>query len=66
LVLGGLIHQSAHRSMGEHQAVKLLFDEFGGLAAQDDLAASGLDQLAQDALSEFHAGRTTPFLPDEE
>ena len=26
--------------MGEHQAVKLLFDEFRGLAAQDDLAAS--------------------------
>lgn len=33
---------------------------------QEDIEAGRLDHLAQDALSEFYAGRTTPFPPDEE
>jgi hypothetical protein len=33
---------------------------------QEDIEAGRLDHLAQDALSEFRAGRTTPFPPDEE
>ncbi|MGB7789595.1 MAG: hypothetical protein WBL39_00150 [Terrimicrobiaceae bacterium] len=33
---------------------------------QEDIEAGRLDHLAQDALSEFYAGRTTTFPPDEE
>jgi hypothetical protein len=33
---------------------------------KEDIEAGRLDYLAQDALSEFRAGRTTPFPPDEE
>ncbi len=33
---------------------------------QEDIEAGRLDHAAREALSEFRAGRTTPFPPDEE
>jgi hypothetical protein len=33
---------------------------------QEDIGAGRLDHLAREALTEFHAGRTAPFPPDEE
>ncbi len=37
---GGLVHQATNGEMGHHQAVELLADHVGGLAAQNDPGAA--------------------------
>jgi hypothetical protein len=36
----GAQHKRTHGPMGEHQSVKLLFDQMGGFAAQHDPTAA--------------------------
>ena|GEM_PF-5059116 len=48
----GFVHQAAHGKVGQQKAVELLENQFGGLAAQNDLAAPQVGlQLVKSALN---------------
>ena len=46
--------------------VRNRFDNEWDRQIEDDVRAGRLDHVAEEALTEYRAGRTTPFPPDEQ
>ncbi len=46
--------------------VRERFEDAWDRQIEEDVRAGRLDRLADEALEDYHAGRTTPFPPDEQ